>query len=105
MPRKHRYQWQAETSVPEEPESISRSEKKRRCHALQKLGENLTRLSLTDMRTLHLPPELTAALEEYAHIHDHEGRRRQRQFIGRLMRETDIHHHILKKVQNISPLP
>ena len=87
MPRKKNYQWQAGGNV-DNAEAPSRSSKKRQSLALQALGEELTRLSPAELRHLDLTPDLREALTLYARIRDHEGRRRQMQYIGRLMRET-----------------
>ncbi|WP_165068230.1 ribosome biogenesis factor YjgA [Desulfovibrio sp. ZJ200] len=92
MPRKKSYQWRAgdETGAErQENRPPSRSANKRRSLALQELGEELTRLSPAARRQLELPAELSEALALYADIGDREGRRRQMQYIGRLMRETD----------------
>lgn len=65
----------------------SRSAKKRESTALQKLGEWLAKLKPEERAGLDLPADLLEALEQYGRMPDHESRRRQRQFIGRLMRE------------------
>ncbi len=65
----------------------SRSALKRQSLARQDLGLELTRLTASDWRRLPLTPELLEALELYVRINDHEGRRRQMQYIGRLIRE------------------
>ncbi|MDY3809109.1 ribosome biogenesis factor YjgA, partial [Desulfovibrio porci] len=88
MPRKKTYQWQADGEAEHEA-APSRSAKKRQSLALQNLGEELTRLAPAELRDFDLPPDLLEALALYARIRDHEGRRRQMQYIGRLMRETD----------------
>lgn len=67
----------------------SRSAKKRESLALQKLGEDLAALNPQARSELQLPEELQEALTEYDKIKDREGRRRHRQFIGKLMREVD----------------
>lgn len=67
----------------------SRSAKKRESIALQKLGEELTELPAAERAGLNLPPELESALSELDAIHDREARRRQRQFIGKIMRNVD----------------
>lgn len=69
--------------------SPSRSQKKRESTALQGLGEALARLPATRLGRLPLPPDLREALELMARIADREGRRRQLQYIGRLMRQCD----------------
>ncbi len=65
----------------------SRSQKKRESTAMQGLGEDLARLSPSVLRALGLPEELLKALLDFPKIKTHEGKRRQMQFIGRLMRE------------------
>lgn len=67
----------------------SRSAKKREALALQKLGEKLIHLSAAERKQIDLPEEIIQALELLDKITDHEGRRRQKQYIGRLMREVD----------------
>lgn len=57
---------------------------------MQDLGEELTRLSPAAQKQLELPQELREALALYARLRDREGRRRQMQYIGRLMREMDV---------------
>lgn len=88
MPRKKSYQWRADGETEREA-TPSRSAKKRQSLALQKLGEELSRLAPAELRDFDLPPELAEALAMHARIRDHEGRRRQMQYIGRLMREID----------------
>lgn len=67
----------------------SRSEKKRESLALQKLGEELTSLTQTERSALQLPPELSEALSDLNAIRDREAQRRQKQFIGKIMRSVD----------------
>ncbi len=67
----------------------SRSALKRQSTALQKLGEDLAGLDPAARATLDLPQELSEALALHDRIHDREGAGRQRQFIGRLMRNLD----------------
>jgi len=57
--------------------------------ALQALGEALLRVDPRRLRELDLPERLTEAIGETRRITQHEARRRQLQFIGRLMREVD----------------
>lgn len=67
----------------------SRSAKKRQSLALQKLGEELAALNPVKRAELNLPEDLADALAHYDSLTDREGKRRQRQFIGKLMREAD----------------
>lgn len=73
-------------SILHEFEPPSRSELKRQSAALQKLGEELARLSPALWRNFSISPQLLEALSEHSKIKSREGRRRQLQFIGRLMR-------------------
>ncbi|MDR3319461.1 MAG: DUF615 domain-containing protein [Desulfovibrio sp.] len=67
----------------------SRSALKRRSLALQDMGEQLTRLSPEVLADIGLPHALEDAVRRYVHTHGHEAKRRQMQYIGRLMREVD----------------
>ena len=89
MPRKKQYQWKSSDEAEGFDLPPSRSEKKRQSLALQNMGEELTRLGPQEVKNLDLPADLREALQLYARIGDHEGRRRQMQFIGRVMREID----------------
>ena len=72
-----------------EEEIVSKSEKKRQMEALQKLGAALVALPPAQLATVEVPEELLAAIREAQRITSHEGRRRQLQFIGKLMRKVD----------------
>ena len=67
----------------------SKSQLKRDMTALQELGEELLRLQPSKLKALPLPPALFDAIELAQRITAREGLRRQRQYIGRLMREVD----------------
>ncbi|MDR0274337.1 MAG: DUF615 domain-containing protein [Burkholderiaceae bacterium] len=56
---------------------------------LQALGEQLLALRPGLRERLALPARLQDALAELARIHSFEGRRRQSQFVGKLMRQLD----------------
>lgn len=72
-----------------EPERPSKSALKRQMHDLQALGEALTELPASRLAKLELPEPLRDALAEWRRTRSHEGRRRQMQLIGKLMRQTD----------------
>ena len=67
----------------------SKSQLKREMTELQDLGERLLKLQPSKLRALPIPPELLEAVELAQRINSREGLRRQRQFIGRLMRAVD----------------
>jgi ribosome-associated protein len=58
-------------------------------HDLQSLGETLVQLSAPRLSELGLPERLADAVEQARGIRKHEARRRQMQYIGRLMRDVD----------------
>ncbi len=70
-------------------ERPSKSQRKREMTALQALGESLLRLSGAELARIDLPEPLREAIAETARISSHEGRRRQLQYIGKLMRQVD----------------
>lgn len=67
----------------------SKSQKKRDMHDLQSLGEDLLTLPIDRVEPLALPEILLDALRAAKKITAHEGRRRQIQYIGKLMRQVD----------------
>ena len=64
----------------------TRTDLKRESTELQKLGEDLLTLRLDVMTKLELPDKLISAVAEVKRITNFEGRRRQMQYIGKLMR-------------------
>lgn len=71
---------------------ISKTDLKRESTELQKLGEDLLTLSAGRLERLQLPDKLADALAEVRRISNFEGRRRQMQFIGKLMRQLAPEH-------------
>jgi ribosome-associated protein len=72
-----------------QPESVSKTQRKREMHALQALGAALVELPPAQLQALPLPEELAAAVREARRIASREARRRHLQYIGRIMREVD----------------
>lgn len=70
-------------------ERVSRSQRKRDSAALQAKGEELALLPPARQDKLPLPPDLAEALAAFRAMSSREARRRQLQYIGRLMREAD----------------
>ena len=71
------------------PDRPSKSALKRQMHDLQALGQELSELPESRVDKLDLPEALRDALAEYRRTRSHEGRRRQLQFVGKLMRQAD----------------
>ena len=67
----------------------SKTRRKQAMHELQDLGEALVALDPPRLAALELPERLAEAIALARRITKHEGRRRQMQFIGRLMRDVD----------------
>jgi len=67
----------------------SKTQRKAAMHALQDLGEMLVGLSPERLSSLALPERLADAVAQARAITGWEARRRQMQFIGRLMRDVD----------------
>lgn len=72
------------------PERPSKTQRKKASHDLQDLGEALVALPESRTEALPLSDTLRDAVSEYRRTRSHEGRRRQMQFIGKLMRQTDV---------------
>ncbi|MBL0419864.1 DUF615 domain-containing protein [Ramlibacter sp. AW1] len=68
---------------------ISKTDLKRESEELQQLGEDLTRLRADLFERLPLPESLVTAMDEYRRITNFEGKRRQLQYVGKLMRKLD----------------
>jgi ribosome-associated protein len=67
----------------------SKTQLKQQSHALQKLGEQLAALSDDQLARAAMPDPLREALETLRKTRSHEGRRRQLQYVGKLMRGAD----------------
>jgi len=72
-----------------QPEIPSKTQRKRAMAELQALGAALLELPPARVQALALPEPLAEAIAEARRIASREARRRQIQFIGRLMREVD----------------
>lgn len=73
----------------DDTERPSKTAQKREAHDQQALGEALAALPASRLAALEMPEALRDALHEYQRTRTHEGRRRQRQLIGKLMRQAD----------------
>ena len=71
-------------------EDKSKSEKKREMTALQEIGKRLLELSEAQIRKIEMPQELQDSLFLARTLKSHSALRRQTQYIGVLMRRTDV---------------
>jgi ribosome-associated protein len=83
------------------PERDSKSLRKKQMLALQKIGEALVNLSAPELAKIPLEWPLSDAIDEARLLTSHEARRRQLQFIGKLMRNVDVQpiEEALNKIQ------
>jgi len=74
-------------------DEATRTDLKRESTEVQKLGEDLLTLRAELITRLDLPEKLVEALAEAKRISNFEGKRRQMQFIGKLMRKLEPEKH------------
>ncbi len=68
----------------------SKTQRKREMHARQALGEKLVGLNAAQLARLELPETLLGAIVLAQRVNAHEARRRQLQYVGKLMRDSDF---------------
>lgn len=73
----------------QEYERPSKSELKRQMSELQKLGEELVAEARDRVKRVPMPEDVRDAILMCQTITNHEGRRRQMQFVGKMMRKLD----------------
>ena len=67
----------------------SKTKIKQQMHDLQDIGEQIAALNAERLRELDLPERLLDAIREMKRINKFGAQKRQRQYIGKLMREVD----------------
>jgi ribosome-associated protein len=67
----------------------SKSQLKRDSHALQSLGLEVAELSDARLAAIDMPEPLRDAIHQFRRTKSHEGRRRQLQYVGKLMHGAD----------------
>lgn len=75
--------------TPESAELPSKSQRKRDMDALQDIGAALVELNDQQLASVEMPENLRDAVTEARRLRTHEARRRQMQYIGKLMRHID----------------
>jgi len=73
----------------ERDNSPSKSQIKRECNHLLDLGEEILKLKAEDLNSLELPEKLEEAVATALKIKSRSGLKRQRQYIGKLLRSVD----------------
>ena len=87
-----------------EPE-VTKSELKRQALKLQNIGLRLAGLKVQQLARIPLSSELQHAIADYQRFPSREAKRRQLQFIGKLMRQIDTEPilAVLDELDGISP--
>lgn len=88
--RVHRPEPTAEELGEEEDSRPSKTQLKQAAHDLQALGDALAAMSPEKLAAVPMEDSLRDAIAELRRTKSHEGKRRQRQFVGKLMRTQDI---------------
>lgn len=73
----------------QELEPPSKSQRKRDAKALRQLGVELVELTRNQLDAIQMPDDLRDAVELARRIREKSGRKRQLQFIGKLLRQID----------------
>ena len=73
----------------EERDFTSKTRRKKEMTGLQDVGSELVALSAEQLARIEMPQELRDAIEDARRFTRHEARRRQMQYIGRIMRDID----------------
>jgi ribosome-associated protein len=79
-----------EATMRDDDEYVSRTRLKHEAEEAQHLGERLITLKEAELAALNLPEPLAEAVRVARSIRGHGALRRQRQYIGKLMRRIDI---------------
>ncbi|WP_332852885.1 ribosome biogenesis factor YjgA [Duganella sp. S19_KUP01_CR8] len=77
------------TEFEQEYERPSKTELKRQSDALQKMGETLVEAPRDRVKRVPMPEDVLDAILACQQITNHEGRRRQMQYVGKKMRTLD----------------
>lgn len=73
----------------DEDEGPSKTQLKQQSQALQVLGRQLSEMSQDQLDRTPMPDSLRDAIDALRRTRSHEGRRRQLQYVGKLMRQVD----------------
>ena len=67
----------------------SKTQRKREAERLQKIGRRLAELNNDQLAALDLPTRLLTAIADYQRFPSREAKRRQLQYLGKVMRDVD----------------
>ena len=77
-------------TAPDADEPASKTARKREADRLQQMGRRIGELNMEQIEGLALPGELHKAIIDYRRFPSHGAKKRQLQFVGKLMRKLDI---------------
>src|ERR1700674_3362722 len=86
-----------------EEQRLSKSARKREAATLQELGVQLSALPDQEIKALGLPDSLFTALRDLRRLPSHGAQVRQRQYIGKLMRDIDPEPVLAKPAERKQP--
>ncbi len=73
----------------EEGNWVSKTQRKKECDAMQEIGERMIQLNHEELSQIEMDDELRRAVEEAQRMKSHGALKRQRQYIGKLIRGLD----------------
>ncbi len=88
---------------PETSPPPSKSQRKRDATSLQNLGEQLVKLTPAQLNRIPLPDDVLAAVRLARTISQRGGRKRQLQYIGKLMRQIEDPEAIRAALRGVLP--
>lgn len=68
---------------------VSKTRRKKDCDAMQEIGERMIALNSDELSQIDMDDELRRAIEEAQRIKSHGALKRQKQYIGKIMRSMD----------------
>lgn len=68
---------------------VSKTQRKHECDDMQGLGEKMIALNKEDLASIHMDDELRRAIEEAQRMKSHGALKRQRQYIGKVIRNLE----------------
>lgn len=73
----------------EDDDWVSKTQRKQNCDEMQELGEKMIELNKDDLSKIHMDDELRRALEEAQRMKSNGALKRQKQYIGKVIRNLD----------------
>lgn len=73
----------------EEGNWVSKTQRKKDCDAMQDIGERMIQLNHDELAQIHMDDELRRAIEEAQKMKSHGALKRQKQYIGKVIRNLD----------------